>query len=157
MTCSFSITGLASPEEVAVAWQAVERYRQSNAALAGAPSPVQSLDATTAALAQRILKGLRLGPLGPHYDAMFKEWLAEADRPLPIDDLARRVGATRNEVRARLSKLSGRMKRIATPEEIATLSTPFLVLADIEYDQSNSSSHRLTAAGREAVRRYLSR
>jgi hypothetical protein len=35
------------------------------------------------------------------------------------------------EVGARTSKLSARMRRIATPEEFATLRTPFLMLADL--------------------------
>lgn len=157
MEPSFSITGLRSPEEVAVAWKAVENYRHAKAAPAGPPSTLQNLDPATAALAQRILKGLRLGRLGPKYDAMLKAWLAQPDRPLPIDALAKKTGATIQEMRARLSKLSGRMRRIATPEETATLSTPFLLLADIEYDERNSSSHRLTAAGRAAVGLYLSR
>ena len=41
-------------------------------------------------------------------------------------------------------------------EEAAALRTPFLLLADIEYDERNSSQHRLTPAG-EAVRKYLKR
>lgn len=160
MNASFSVEGLQSPAEVAVAWEAVERYRQSRKApqSENSGSTIPQIDASTAAVAERIYKGLSWGPLGPRYTTMLATWFdAPAGQAVTINDLAKTVGATRDELRASLSKLSGRMKRVATPEEAAALRTPFLLLADIEYDERNSSRHRLTPAGREAVRRYLKR
>ncbi len=160
MNLSFSIEGLQSPTEVTVAWQAVEQHRQSqNKPLAENPeSKVGQLDVAAADVALRIYKGLTMGPLGPRYKAILQAWLdAPAGQAVTIKDLAEEVGGTANELRANLSKLSARMKRIVTPEEAATMRTPFLLLADIEYDERNSSQHRLTPAGREAVRKYLRR
>jgi hypothetical protein len=157
MNASFSIEGPQSPAEVAVAWEAVEQYRQSPHG-ENSNSAIPQIDAATAAVANRILKGLNWGPLGARYRAMLETWFkAPSGQAVTIDDLAKTVGATRNELRANLSKLSARMKRIATPEEAAALRTAFLLLADIEYDEFNSSRHRLTPAGREAVRQYLER
>lgn len=158
MGISFSIEGLESPAEVAVAWHAVEQYRQSHGKSRNEPSEgvTPQIDATTAAVADRILKGLNWGPLGPRYRAMLQVWLdAPEGQAVTVKRLAEAIGATRVELKANLSKLSARMKRIATTEEAASLRTPFLLLADIEYDETNSSRHRLTPAGREAVRRYL--
>lgn len=156
---SFSIQGLESPREVEVAWQAVEQYRRSPSRAAhDVESAAPLVDRATAEVAQRILKGLNWGPLGPRYSSIFGVWLdASPDQAVAIDDLAKRTGATHAELRANLSKLSARMSRVATPEEAASLRTPFLLLADIEYDHKNSSQHRLTPAGREAVRQYLKR
>jgi hypothetical protein len=160
MSASFSVEGLQSPAEVAVAWEAVERYRQSlkTPQDENAPSTIPQIDGPTAALAQRIYKGLIWRQLGPRYRAMLETWFnAPVDQAVPIVDLQDKVGATPNELRASLSKLSARMNRVATVEEAAAVRTPFLLLADIEYDAKNSSKHRLTLAGREAVRKYLSR
>jgi hypothetical protein len=160
MITSFSVEGLQSPVEVAVAWQAVEQYRQSQGkpSTKNSGSVSQQIDQATVAVAQRILNGLTYGPLGPRYRATLSEWLdAPKGEAVPIEELGKRIAANKFELRAILSKLSARMKRIATPEENASLRTPFLLLADIEYDERNSSRHRLTAAGREAVRLYLKR
>ena len=160
MSASFSVEGLQSPAEVAVAWEAVERYRQSRKTpqSENLPGTIPQIDGPTAALAERIYKGLSWRPLGPRYSAMLETWLnAPAGEAVASVDLAKKVGATRDELRANLSKLSGRMNRVATPEEAAAVRTPFLLLADIEYDEKNSSKHRLTPAGREAVRKYLNR
>jgi hypothetical protein len=157
---SFSVEGLQSPVEVAVAWQAVEQYRRSspNKPQENLDSTARHLDGATTILAQRILKGLTWGPLGPRYNAILGAWFEAAPgQAVRIDELAKTLHATSHELRANLSKLSARMKRIATPEEAASLRTPFLLLADIEYDEKNSSRHRLTPAGREAVRQYLKR
>lgn len=152
---------LRSPAEVEVAWKAVENYRQSTELPPSAnpnTTPLTQVNASTAALAERIYKGLSRARLGPRYTKMLTTWYdAPAGQAVTIDDLAKTVEASHHELRASLAKLSGRMKRIATPEEAAALRTPFLLLADIEYDDKNSSQHRLTPAGREAVRKYLNR
>ena len=160
MSPAFSINSLQSPAEVAVAWQAVENYRRTQ--LIPLPENPDSragqIDSAVAELAQRIYKGLTMGPLGPRYKAMMEVWLAApAGHAVTITDLAKKVGCTTVEMRANLSKLSARMKRIATPQEAASLRTPFMLLAEIEYDETNSSRHTLTPAGREAVRKYLAR
>jgi hypothetical protein len=152
--------GLQSPAEVAVAWKAVEQYRLAaeapQSANPNSTVPLLQTDAATAAVAERIYKGLARAPLGPRYTKMLTTWYdAPAGQAVTIDDLGKTVGANHYELRASLAKLSGRMKRIATPEEAAAFRTPFLLLADIEYDERNSSQHRLTPAGREAVRKYL--
>lgn len=160
MNASFSVQGLQSPAEVAVAWEAVERYRQSRKTPSSenSTSTISQIDGPTAALAERIYKGLNWRPLGPRYCAILETWLsAPSGHAVASVDLAKKVGATRNELRANLSKLSARMNRVTTPEEAASVRTPFLLLADIEYDEKNSSKHRLTPAGREAVRKYLNR
>jgi hypothetical protein len=162
MNAASFYVGLQSPAEVAVAWKAVEQYRQSSKAPQSenpnSTMPLPQIDATTAAVAERIYKGLSRAPLGPRYAKMLAAWYdAPAGQAVTIDDLGKTVGASRHELRASLSKLSGRMKRIATPDEAAALRTPFLLLADIEYDERNSSQHRLTPAGRDAVRQYLKR
>jgi hypothetical protein len=160
MTTSFSIGGLQSPTEVAVAWEAVERYRQSRNTLLTENSvdATPQVDGRTAEVAQRIYKGLTWRPLDDRYRAILKILLnASPTVATTIGQLATTAGATRNELRANLSKLSARMKRIANQEESAALRTPFLLLAEIEYDEKNSSRYRLTPAGREAVRTYLNR
>lgn len=159
MKASFSIEGLQSPAEVAVAWKAVEEHRQSAKPFAeSTESKVDQLDGATTELALRIFKGLTMGPLGPSYKAILQTLLdAPAGETVTINELEKKVGRSKDELRSNLSKLSARMKRIANTEEAATLRTPFLLLADIEYDERNSSRYRLTPAGREAVRRYLRR
>jgi hypothetical protein len=160
MNPAFSINSLQSPTEVAVAWQAVENYRRSqNIPLPQNPDPgAGQIDPAVAELAQRIYKGLTMAPLGPRYKAMMDVWLAApAGHAVTVVDLAKKVGCSDIEMRASLSKLSARMKRIATPQEAASLRTPFMLLAEIEYDETNSSRHTLTPAGREAARKYLAR
>jgi hypothetical protein len=161
---SFSIDGL-SPEEVAVvavaAGHALEQHRQgqakSPAQTGNAPSPAGEIDEATAELAGRIYKGFTWHQLGPHYAAIFETLLdAPEDQAIKLESLATQLKSTVDEVKARLSKLSGRMKRIATPQEIARVKTPFTLFADIEYD-GTSTQYRLTQAGHEAAKRYLGR
>jgi hypothetical protein len=157
LNMSFSIEGLISPEEVAVAWQAVQQHRQAKSPAQVSNSPSGELHGPTAELASRIYKGLTWRPLGPTYAEIFRELLdAPNGQEVKMEDLVTKLRATGDEVKARLSKLSGRMKRIATPEEIARVRTPFMLFADIEYD-GKSSQYRLTPAGREAAKRYLGR
>ena len=154
---SFSIVGLRNPTEVAIGWQAIEQYRQAETASPAQTddSPAGELDGTTAELAGRIHKGLTWHKLGPVYADIFQALLdTPKGQEIKIESLASKVGATVAEVKARLAKLSGRMKRIATPGEIARVRTPFLLFSDIEYG-GVSTQYRLTQAGREAARRYL--
>jgi hypothetical protein len=155
----FSINELRTPDEVSVAWYAVVQHRQAQTKPPDeAPTISAFPDGATAELAQRIYKGLTWRPLGLRYQQMFQVWLdAPSGEAVKIEDLATRLNTSVEHLRANLSKLSARMKRIATTEEIANVRTPFQLLADIEYDARNSSQHRLTAAGKEAARKYLDR
>lgn len=160
MNASFSINGLLSPAEVAVAWQAVTQYRQGQpkSAAEGNRPETGEIDEATAVLAQRIHRGLTLAPLGTRYQQMFQVWFdAPEGEAVKIEDLSAKVGASIEELRASTSKLSARMHKIATPEEMATLRTPFLLLADLKYDENRMARYTLTPAGREAVRRFLGR
>lgn len=143
-----------------MAWQAVAQHRQAQTK---SPMDIQNsatgeFDGATAGLAQRIYKGLTLAPLGPQYQQMLQEWLdAPKGELVKIEDLAEKLDAPIEVLRARVSKLSARMKRIATPEEIETVRTPFMLLSDLKYDERKFARYRLTPAGREAVHRYLGR
>jgi hypothetical protein len=151
--------GFNTVEEMAVASRAVENDRQAQA-----KSPIQvnntlasELDAATGALADRILSGWRWRPLGAPYEALMAGLLdAPVGQAVKIEELAKKVGASFDEIKARLAKLSGRMKRIATPEEMSRLRTPFMLFAGIE-SEGGSTQYRLTPAGREAAKRYLGR
>lgn len=159
MNMTFSIGGLTSPEEVAVASRAVEHYRQTqtNSPAQYDNSSASELDAATGALADRIRRGFTWRALGPPYEAIFRELLdAPVGQAVKIEDLAKKLGASFDEIKARLAKLSGRMKRIATAEEIARLRTPFMLFAQIE-SEGGATQYRLTQAGREAAKRYLGR
>jgi hypothetical protein len=58
------------------------------------------------------------------------------NRAVTLEELAAAVGVSTAKVTAHLSKISGRMKRIATPEELNTLSTPFCFGGDRVYGES---------------------
>jgi hypothetical protein len=108
--------------------------------------------------AARILRGLRIVPLSAPYTRILRAWY-EGGRPedgyLHIRDLARVAGISSDQARAMISKLSSRMRRIATPADLQALKTPLRLLVEVDYDESNSSLHRLTRAGRLAVAEYL--
>jgi len=87
---------------------------------------------------------------------IFRELLdAPLGAEVRIEDLSKKIGATTEELRANTSKLSARMRRIATPEELAIYRTPFLLLADLTYNESKMARYTLTPAGRDALRRFL--
>jgi hypothetical protein len=157
---TFRMDGPLNAAEVAVVSEALARHRR----VQGAPAPedrefhATEVDGATAESSERIFRGLCLAPLGPPYRRIFEEWLKTPESEVVgLEELAARTGASIEEVRARTSKLSGRMRKIATPEEIATLRTPFLLLADLTYDEKNYARYALTRAGRQAVRRFLGR
>ena len=159
---SFSIDGLQSPTEVAVAWEAVQHHRHAATQAPEAPpenrnSNTSELDGATTGLAERIHRGLTLPMrLEGRYLQIFREWLnAPQGETVKIEDLSKKIGASIEELRASTSKLSARMRRIATPEEIASLRTPFLMLADLTYNDKKMARYSLTPAGRDAVRRFL--
>jgi hypothetical protein len=156
---TFSICGLHSPEEVTAAWQAVLLYRGADtnareAAPVNLNSPASELDA---ALAERIYRALTFPKrLEKRYTEILREWLnARPGEEVKIEDLSKNIGATIGELRASTAKLSARMRKVATQEEIATLSTPFLMLSNLTYDEHRMARYALTPAGREAVRRFL--
>lgn len=159
---TFSIDGLKNPAEVAAAWEAVQLFR--NAATKAPEAPPQNrnsltceLNAATAGLAERIYRGLTLPVrLDGRYLQIFREWLdSSPGGEVKLEELSKKVGATTEELRANISKLSARMRRIATPEEIATHRTPFLLLADLTYNENKMARYTLTPAGRDAVHRFL--
>jgi hypothetical protein len=159
---TFSIDGLQNPAEVAAAWQAVLHHRHSTAEASQAPSENRhshagELDAATAGLAERIHRGLTLPVrLEGRYALIFRELLdAPQGAEVRIEDLSKKIKATTEELRANTSKLSARMRRIATPEELATHRTPFLLLADLTYNEKKMARYTLTPAGRDALRRFL--
>lgn len=149
-----------SAEEVAVAIKAVDEFRQGNQLTAVvAPTPqVPDVEANKedAAVSARIYSGLTWRPLGTAYERLLDCWLDAPDF-LGVELLASKVGVSIEQIRAMISKLSGRMKRFASPVERERLRTALMILVDIEYDVRGSSQHRLTPAGRLAVRRYLGR
>jgi hypothetical protein len=151
---SFSINGLLTTAEVAEAWEAVLHHRATKASAVPRESRNTDLDA---ALAARIYRGLTLPVrLEGRYLQIFGEWLAAPPgAPVKIEDLAKKVGATIEELRANTSKLSARMRKVATPEEVANLRSPFLLLADLTYDERRMARFALTSAGRDAVRKVL--
>jgi hypothetical protein len=156
---SCSLKGL-TPTEMAEVCQllAQRRQAQTNPLAVAQNSAIGEIDGPTSALAQRIYKGLTSAPWGPRYDQILQELLdAPEGEVVKIEDLEKKLGATIRELRASVSKVSGRMKNIATPEEIENLRTPFLLIADLKYDEKHFARYQLTAAGREAVRRYLGR
>jgi len=179
---TFSFDGLRNPDEVAVAWHAVQEYRRSQnrlpqvkiagseetipaprpaavAAVIGVDAhPAAPLDVATAEVSERVYQGLNRNRdrLGRRYVDILSVWYnAPEGEAVPIGSLAKKLQASPAELRANLAKLSSRMRAIATFDEIAALRTPFLLLADIEYDENNTTRHRLTPAGREAARRFL--
>ena len=160
----YSINGLNAIElEEASRAVAALRERESkntppNPAPADAQQPHQPSDEATAERAERIFQGLTWAPLGADYDSILQGLLnAPSGQFVTLAQLLTATGSTRQQFQARLSKLSGRMTRIATPEESATMKTAFLLLAEIKRVGNNSKHYRLTAAGREAVARYLTR
>ncbi len=156
---SFSINGLQNPAEVTAAWQAVLLHRNTTirASEASPEDQKSHVIETGSDTAERIYRGFTLPMrLEGRYIKIFREWLAAPQgEKVKIEELAKKVGASIGEVRASTAKLSLRMKRIATPEEIATLWTPFLLLADLTYDEHRMARYALTPAGRDAVRRFV--
>ena len=153
---SFGIYGLKNPEEVAAGWTAILKHREKGEPLRANETEDVPVERATSEIATRILKGLFQAPLGPRYIAILKVWLAAPlGQSTGVHELAGLVSATNDQMRANLAKLSIRMRQIATPEELASLRTPFLLLAEIERGEDNLTKHRLTTAGREAVRRFL--
>ena len=105
---------------------------------------------------ERIHTGLSLAPFPQEYRDMLRVWYDhDPSSFVSISAQIEKLNKTAGQMRAMLSKFSARMKRIATPTEIKELRTPLMLLLDISYDESHSSSHKLTSAGRKAVKRYL--
>jgi hypothetical protein len=105
-----------------------------------------------------VFRALTWGPLNASYERMFAAWY---DTPpnayLPLEALAGQLKLYVSQVQARFSKLSARLKRVATPAELADhRKTALGLLVETAY-AAETTSHRLTPAGRAAVRRYLGR
>jgi hypothetical protein len=157
---NFSISGLNNAKEVAVAEEAVSKYREYQ------NSEVKIDNRSTLAMkeesmeveerARRVLQGLTSpGPLPAIYIAELRVLCEAVSQSVKLEDLASRVGASSDKVTAHLSKLSARMKRIASPAELKAFSKAFLLLADIEPTPDGSKQYRLTPAGRVAVCQWL--
>lgn len=158
----FSITGLRTIEEVAVLEEALRRHRegQPKAELGSQPKEGRNaerfMNIAKEERAGRILKGLtNPSPLPPVYHSELRALYEANSTPITLEQLAEKVGESVEKVKAHLSKLSGRMSRIATAAERKSLITPFLLLADIESTPGGSKQYRLTPAGRIAIARLL--
>jgi hypothetical protein len=156
----FSISGLKNVKEVAAAEEAVRKCRELQT------SETKSDDQSTSATneesieveerSQRVLHGLTSpGPLPAIYIAELRVLYEAGSRPVKLEDLASRVGASSEKVTAHLSKLSARMRRIASPTELKVFAKAFFLLGDIEPTSDGSKQYRLTPAGRLAVRQWL--
>ena len=122
------------------------------------PAAVPGASSAANGLADRIFKGLTFAHLPRPYREILAAWLGlPAGEFLPVTKLAGRIGVSRDQARAMISKLSARMKRTAKPADLEDKRTALQLLVDLAYDEENSSSHRLTQAGRQAVERYLQR
>ena len=135
---------------------AAERYEQkAKEAQEDFAEPAPSVDG--AGEVDTIYKALTWGPLGQSYNAMFETWLAQPEQAfLSIERLAEEVELSVSQVQARFSKLSGRLRRVASAEELEkSPKTALGLLVDAAFDAAGSPSHRLTPAGRVAVRRYV--
>lgn len=155
----FSISGLRNVQEVAAAEQAVRTFREHQVT-EPAKVDITATEALPTGLAdriQRIHRGLtRPGPLPAIYGAELRVLYEAGTEAINLEAIASKVGVSASEVTAHLSKMSARMKRIATPAELEALPKAFLLLGDIEpTDDGSSKKYRLTLAGREAVRRLL--
>jgi hypothetical protein len=110
-------------------------------------------------LADTIFRALTWGPLGKSYCDAFMEFLKLelGGGYLPVPTLAARLNLSIGQVQARFSKLSARLGRVATASQRAAHSkTALTMMFDIAYTAANTE-YRLTAAGRQAVVRYLAR
>jgi hypothetical protein len=156
----FSISGLQNAKEVAVAEEAILNYREyqtSEAKLENRSTLATKEESMEVKeRARRVLQGLTTpGPLPAIYIAELRVLYEAGSRPVKLEDLASRVGASSDKVTAHLSKLSARMKRIATPSELKVFAKAFLLLGDIEPTLDGSKQYRLTLAGRVAVCQWL--
>ena len=103
-----------------------------------------------------IYRAFTWAPLGNSYSKMFQIWSAlKPEEYLSVDKLASRLGLSVGQVQARFSKLSARIRRVASDEELAPHPRTALgIMVDIAYSPQGTS-HRLTNDGRAAVQRYL--
>jgi hypothetical protein len=155
MTDSIFI-GVRNLAEANAALLAVEQLRRSQPAthVENPPAP-SALDCGTA---QRIFNALAWRKLPADYRRFFRVLLdAPEGEPVKVEAVAKKIGASSvGRVEAMTAKLTGRMKRFATPEEISNVPKPFNLLI-ASYNDQESHEYQLTAEGREAVLRYLGR
>ncbi|WP_022683006.1 hypothetical protein [Sphingobium bisphenolivorans] len=106
--------------------------------------------------ADRIIAALNAAPLPSIYGEYLKV-LVNADDYLDIRAIAAKLNISPTQIGAMASKLSARLKKVATASELRDLKTPLNLLVAIRYDQgTKEASHRLTdPAGRSAAVRFL--
>lgn len=121
------------------------------------PEPPET-EAEEPAGTDTVFRALTWGPLDASYTRMLTAWCdTPANAYLPLEALAKQLGLTVAQVQARFSKLSARLKRVATQAELADhRKTALGLLVETAY-AADTTSHRLTPAGRAAARRYLGR
>ena len=110
-------------------------------------------------LEDTIFRALAWAPLGKSYSDAFTQLLAprQGDGYLPVPTLAAKLNLSVGQVQARLSKLSARLGRVATDSQrAANPKTALTMMFDIAHTATNTE-YRLTAAGRKAVVRYMTR
>ncbi|NBB42440.1 hypothetical protein [Sphingobium yanoikuyae] len=106
--------------------------------------------------ADRIITALKAAPLPTIYGEYLRV-LLDADDYLDIRAIATKLNISPTQIGAMASKLSARLKKVATATELRDLKTPLNMLVSIRYDQgSKEASHQLTdPAGRTAAQRFL--
>ena len=80
----------------------------------------------------------------------------QASRPPSsfVQELSKTLGLKGKSASAMLTKLSGRMRKIATADELADFRTPLNLLLEIAYDERHPSRAKLTPSGRAAVKTF---
>ena len=107
-------------------------------------------------LVSRILSALKTSKLPQVYDEYFTVLYKTSDYR-DIRSIAADLNAKPAQIGAMASKLSARLKKVATSTELRDLATPLHLLVSIRYAPgTKEASHKLTdPAGRAAVARYL--
>ena len=130
--------------------EAQSRYRATmgESPASSMPSHDDSADRITAALGS--------APL-PQVYGDYLRVLFDAPNYLDIRAIAAKLNISPTQIGAMASKLSARLKKVASANELRDLKTPLNLLVTIRYDQATKeASHKLTdPAGRDAVTRYL--
>lgn len=150
--------GCSSIGALEAASRAAEEYEQGQAGLNQILAEPLEPEAAEPDGTDTIYRALTWGPLGLSYTALLTAWY---DTPpnayLPLDALAERLKLSIAQVQARFSKLSARLRRVATADELVDHpKTALGLLVEVAYS-ADTTSYRLTPAGRAAVRQYLGR
>lgn len=148
--------GVRSIAEANAALVAVERFREAQAGTQiEDPHAPSALDGGRVL---RILNALSWRKLPSDYGRLFRVLLdAPEGQPVKIDALAEAISASSvGRVDTMTQKLTGRIKKFATAEELASVRRPFNLIITATYEK-DAPAFQLTDEGREAVQRFLGR